>query len=295
MQTALIFGAGGQDGHYLSLLCRERGITAVGCSRSPGAWTQGDVADRRLVEELVRTHHPAYIFQLAARSTTSHDALFDNHAAISSGTINVLEAARLHAPQARIFLPGSGVMFRNEGRPISERDAFEASSPYAVARIHAVHAGRYYRTLGLRVFVGHLFHHESPLRGPAHVSRMIADAARRAAAGNTEPVEIGDIGVEKEWTFAGDVADGMFKLLDQDDVHEAVIGSGRAYTIRQWLEACFGAVGRDWREHVRLRDDFIPEYRRLVSDPSTMLKLGWSPKVGFAELAAMMMAPPACA
>lgn len=295
MQTALIFGAGGQDGHYLSALCRARGINAVGCSRSSGAWVQGDVADRACVDTLVRTHRPAYIFQLAARSTTRHEALFDNHAAVATGTINVLEAARLHAPEARIFLPGSGVMFRNEGRPISERDAFAPSSPYAVARIHAVHAGRYYRALGLRVCIGHLFHHESPLRGSAHVSRMIADAARRAAAGHAEPIEIGDIDVEKEWTFAGDVAEGMFCLLDQDAVHEAVIGSGRAHSIREWLEACYGAVGLEWRPFVRQRSDFVPEYRRLVSDPSTMRGIGWSPKVGFADLAAMMMAPPPAA
>ena len=293
MQTALIFGAGGQDGYYLSQLCRERGLTAVGCSRSAGAWIQGDVADRRFVEELVREHRPAYIFQLAARSTTSHEALFDNHAAIASGTLNVLEAAKLHAPQARIFLPGSGVMFRNEGRPLSERDVFEASSPYAVARIHAVYAGRYYRGLGLRVYVGYLFHHESPLRKAGHVSRMIADAARRAAAGDTAPIEIGDIAVEKEWTFAGDVAAGIFALADQEKVFEAAIGSGRAYSIRHWLEACFKVAGRDWREHVRLRTDFVPEYRRLVADPATMLTLGWSPKVGIEELAAMMMAAPA--
>ena len=289
MATALIFGAGGQDGFYLAELCRARGIIAVGVSRSPGDWLKGNVADYDFVESLVREHRPATIFQLAARSTTRHEALFDNHAAIATGTVNVLEAARLHAPEARIFLPGSGVMFRNEGRPISERDVFEASSPYALARIHAVHAARYYRTLGLRVFVGHLFHHESPLRQPAHVSRMIADAARNAAAGNTAPIEIGDISVEKEWTFAGDVAAGMFTLIEQDKVFEAVIGSGRAYSIRQWLDACFGLVGRDWRECVRLRDDYVPEYRRLVSDPSTMQSLGWAPRVGFEELAAMMM------
>ena len=101
MTTALIFGAGGQDGHYLSLLCRERGITAVGCSRAAGRWLPCDVADYRQVDALIRAHRPGYIFQLAARSTTRHDALFENHAAISTGTLNVLEAALLHAQIGR--------------------------------------------------------------------------------------------------------------------------------------------------------------------------------------------------
>ncbi len=291
MQKALIFGAGGQDSHYLAALCRARDIKPVGCSRSAGDWIRGDVADCSFVAALVREQQPAYVFQLAANSTTRHDALFDNHAAISTGTLNVLEAVKVHAPQARIFIPGSGVMFKNAGHPISERAPFEASSPYSVARIHAVHAARYYRSLGLRVFVGHLFHHESPLRTPTHVSRIIADAARRAAAGSKETIEIGDVSVEKEWTFAGDVVAGMFTLLNQEQIFEAVIGSGQAYSIEDWLNACFGAVALDWRKHVKPRRDFTPEYRRLVSDPATMAGLGWSPRVGLAELAKMMTAP----
>ncbi len=292
MQTALIFGAGGQDGHYLSALCRARGITPAGCSRSAGDWMQGDVADHAFVTALVRERQPAYIFQLAANSTTRHDALFDNHAAISTGTINVLEAARQHTPQARIFIPGSGVMFKNAGLPISERDAFDAASPYAVARIHAVYAARYYRSLGLRVFVGHLFHHESPLRGPTHVSRMIADAARRAAAGNKEAIEIGDVTVEKEWTFAGDIVAGMLALASQDQIFEAVIGSGKTHSIGDWLTACFAPLALDWRDYVKPRSGFSPEYRRLVSDPATMMSLGWSPKMDIDELAAMMVKAP---
>jgi GDPmannose 4,6-dehydratase len=288
--TALIFGAGGQDGHYLAEVCAERGLTAVGCSRSGGRWLTCDVADAATVSTLVRQYQPAFIFQLAANSTTRHDALADNHAAIATGTLIVLEAAHQHAPQARIFLPGSGVMFKNEGQPLSERDEFVAASPYALARIYAVHAGRYYRSRGLKVYVGHLFHHESPRRGPGHVSRMIVDAARRAAAGDATPFEIGDPSVEKEWTYAGDVAAGMLALVEQDDVFEAAIGSGCTHSIQDWVEACFGLAGCDWRPLLRQRAGFVPEYRRLVSDPSTMQKLGWAPKVGFAKLAAMMMA-----
>lgn len=288
MQTALIFGANGQDAHYLAGLCRRRGIEPVSCSRSDGPWLRCDVSDRAAVDELVRDRRPSLIFHLAARSTTRHDALFENHAAISTGTLNVLESARLHAPDARVFLTGSGVQFRNTGRPISEHDEFEASSPYALARIHSVYAARYYRSLDLRVFVGYLFHHESPLRKPTHISKMIADAARRIADGSKEVIELGDDTVEKEYTFAGDVVEGMLALVTQDRVFEAVIGSGAAYSIRDWLDACFGAVGVNWRGHVKFQEGFVPEYQRLVSNPKTMHDLGWRPKVGFAELAGIM-------
>lgn len=296
MTKALIFGAAGQDGQYLARSCAQRGIQAVGCARSGGPWLMGDVAEFSAVERLVLDHRPDLIFHLAARSTTRHEALWDNHAAIATGTVNVLEAARLHVPQARVFLVGSGVQFRNRGEPISESDPFEASSPYAAARIYSVYAGRYYRSLGHRVYVGYLFHHDSPLRKPDHVSKLVADFARRIAAGADESLELGDIAVEKEWTFAGDVAEAMLTLVGQDRVFEAVIGSGEPHSIKEWLDECFGVHGLDWRARVRMRKAFVPEYRRLVSDPATMFSLGWRPRVGFRELARMMaQSPPGAA
>ncbi len=286
--NALIFGANGQDGHYLGEICRSHDITPVGISRS-GDGVRADVSSFAQVDELVRSYRPEYVFHLAAASTTKHGALFENHATISTGTLNILESVRTHSPGARVFLAGSGLQFVNTGMPISEKAPFEASSPYAVARIQSVYAGRYFRSLGLRVYVGYLFHHESPLRKPGHVSMMIALAAKRIGAGSAETLEIGDMSVEKEWTFAGDVAQAMFTLVRQDSVFEAVIGSGVTYTIRDWLEQCFGIVGKNWKDHVRLREGFVPEYRRLVSDPALIHGLGWSPKVGFADLAKMMM------
>jgi GDPmannose 4,6-dehydratase len=120
---------------------------------------------------------------------------------------------------------------------------------------------------------------------------MISLAAQRIAAGSGETLELGDISVEKEWTFAGDVAEAMFTLVSQDSVFEAVIGSGVTYSIQDWLARCFSLVGRDWREHVHIRGDFVPEYSRLVSDPATMRSLGWSPRTGLPELARLMMVP----
>ena len=290
--TALIFGASGQDAHYLARLCAARDIRPVGVSRSTGGeWLTGDVARREQVEALVKEHRPDYIFHLAANSTTRHDALFENHETISTGALNLLEAARTLAPEARVFLSGSGLQFKNEGRPIAETAPFEASSPYSVARIQSVYAARYYRRLGVRAYVGYLFHHDSPRRGAKHVSQLIAQAARRVAAGSGETLEWGDVTVRKEWAFAGDIAAGMLALVRQEDVWEACIGTGEAYSIEQWLEACFGLVGKNWRDHVRLKEGFRAEYPLLVSDPSAMRGLGWRPQVDFASLAAMMMEP----
>lgn len=285
---AIIFGANGQDGHYLQELCRLKGIEPIGVSRS-GNWLNGNISSYELVEKLVEKHLPVYIFHVAANSTTRHDALFENHSTISTGTLNILEAVKRHSPDTKVFITGSGVQFKNKGKPISETDEFEANSPYSVARIHSVYAARYYRSLGVRAYIGYLFHHESPHRKSTHVSKMIALHANRVAKGSRDILKIGDISVEKEWTFAGDIAKGIFTLIEQDDVFEAAIGSGETHSIEQWLESCFKVIGREWSNHVRQSEDFIPEYKRLVSNPETIIKLGWTPSVKLPELAKMMM------
>jgi len=287
--NTLIFGINGQDGHYLNELCKVQGISVIGVCRSGGNWIKGDVADREQTESLIKTHMPKFIFHLAANSTTRHDALFENHETISTGTLNILEAVKKHCPETKVFITGSGVQFKNTGDPISENDEFEGNSPYSVARIQSVYVARYYRSLGIRAYIGYLFHHESPIRQPNHVSKMIALAVQRIAAGSDELIEIGDISVEKEWTFAGDVVKGIFSLVDQDVVFEAVIGSGVTYSIKDWLAACFNVIKKDWREHTRFRECFTPEYKRLVSNPQTIKSLGWIPSVEISELAQMMV------
>jgi GDPmannose 4,6-dehydratase len=279
--TALIFGANGQDGPYLLEALQEKGVETVGVSRS-GPWKHADVSAREDVERLVREVRPDYVFQLAANSTTRHDATFENHGAV-----------RLHCPTARVFIPGSGLQFRNTGAPIDEDAPFEASSPYSVARIHSVYAARYYRKLGIRAYVGYLFHHDSPRRGPRHVGMLVASAARRIGAGSQEVLELADVSVVKEWTFAGDVARAMVTLVQQDQVSEVVIGSGEGHSIAEWAARCFGAVGRDWQDHVRSPLGKTSETPALVSRPARMESLGWRPRVTFEQLALMMMNEPA--
>jgi len=284
----LIFGANSQDGHYLAAACRQRGAEVLGVSRS-GNWLQGDVSSFEFVESLVREQQPDLVVHLAAWSTTRHEALYENHATIGTGALNILETVKRWAPACKVFITGSGVQFENRGEPISEHDPFDHSSAYAAVRNYSVSLSRYYRTLGIRTYVGYLFHHDSPLRKPNHVSQMIVQAVRRIAAGSGEVITLGDIAVQKEWTFAGDVVEGIMTLVEQEDIFEAVIGSGVAFSIENWLESCFSLIGRDWRRYVRIREGFTPEYAKLVSDPRTIKTLGWQPKVNMDELARMML------
>lgn len=284
----LIFGANSQDGHYLAAACRQRGAEVLGVSRG-GDWLHGDVASFEFVESLVRDYQPDLIVHLAAWSTTRHEALFENHAAIGTGALNILEAVKCWSPTCKVFITGSGVQFVNRGLPLSEQAPFDHSSAYTAVRNYSVSLARYYRSLGIRSYVGYLFHHESPLRKPGHVSQMIAQSAGRIAAGNNELITLGDITVQKEWTFAGDVVEGILTLVGQEDIFEAAIGSGVAFSIEKWLECCFTLIGRDWHDHVHIREGFVPEYGRLVSDPRTINDLGWRPKIEMAELARMML------
>lgn len=288
MPCVLIFGANGQDGHYLARHYARIGWQVVSVSRT-GNGIRGDVGSFARVAELVRECNPDIVFHLAASSTTRHDALFENSATIGTGALNVLEAVHRWRRGCKVFLAGSGLQFLNRGLPLRETDPFDASSCYAVERIHATYAARYFRRLGVRAYVGYLFHHESPLRKSEHVSQRVVLAARRIAAGSDEKLVMGDITVEKEWGFAGDIAEGMAALVHQDEVFEAVIGTGRAYSIEEWLSLVFTAVGQDWMAHVQIQEGFKSEYTRLVSNPATMFTLGWKPRVEFSDLAELMV------
>lgn len=286
---SLIFGVSGQDGHYLSEACRARGIDVIGISRSPGDWIEGNVAVLEFVETIINEYQPDMIFHLAAHSTTRHDALFEHHHTIGQGTLNILESVRNFVPGCKVFITGSGLQFVNTGGPISETDTFDHSSSYVVARNYSVQAARYFRSLGVKTYVGYLFHHESPLRKPNHISQMIAQAVLRIAGGSSEAIPLGDISTSKEWTYAGDVAEAILTLVTQDKVYEATIGSGEVHTIQEWLEVCFGLINEDWRKHVSTIEGYTAEYPRLHSSPQTINSLGWRPRVSFHELAAMMM------
>ncbi len=286
---ALIFGISGQDGQLLSRLLSAEQVEWLGVSRG-GRGLVGDVADRDFVAQLIAVERPTHIFHFAANSVTDHDALFDNHGAISTGTINILEAARKAAPGARIFLSGSALQLKNVGLPIDETAPLHAGSAYAMARIHSLYSARYFRErFAMAIYFGYFFNHDSELRSSRHVNKRIAEAAIRIAGGSQEKLIVGDPTVRKEFNYAGDIVRAVWTLVNQDGVFEAVIGNGEAHSIQEWIDRCFASVGLNPADHVVTRGDFSPEYRVLVSNPTLLRGLGWKPQADFAGLVRIMM------
>lgn len=288
-QRVLIFGSNGQDGYYLNQLLNNSGIEVINVSRT-NAKICGSVSDYNFIQKVIRDSLPDYIFHFAARSSTRHEFLFENHQTIATGTINILESVRLFCPKARVFISGSAMQFRNNEYPIDETTGFEAGSPYSIARIQSVYTVRYYvKTFGLKIFVGYFFNHDSPLRTEHHVNQKIIRAVQRIASGSTEKLVLGNVEVQKEFNFAGDIVDAVWKLVNQDVVSEAVIGSGKAYPIKDWVAYCFSLKNLQWQQYIELHDNYVPEYNILVSNPKVIKGLGWEPRTDFFQLANMMM------
>lgn len=291
MANAIIFGGSGQDGVLLAEFLRKKGLNVASVSRAMVGAPSGNVADYEFVSRVIRGEKPDFIFHFAANSSTNHDFLFDNHAAISTGTLNILEVVRLHCPSCKVFLSGSALQFVNCGLPINESTPFEGSSPYSMARIQSVYAARYYRSaFNLKVYVGYLFHHDSPLRNERHINQKIISAIKAINSGQKLRVEVGNVDVMKEFNYAGDVVRAMWILINQDNIYEAVIGSGKAHSIRDWLEYCFGKFNMNWQDYVDTKPGFKSDYKILVSDPSLIKMLGWQPQVDFHGLANLMIA-----
>jgi len=290
MKKAIIFGARGQDGFYLKALLERAGIEVISVSRS-GDFLRADVGDRDEVFGMVKKLRPEYIFHLAANSTASHTALFENHQTIATGTLNILEAAYEFSRESRVFISGSALQFLNTGRPIKETDPFEANDPYSVSRIQSVYAARYFRKIGIKTYVGYFYNHDSPLRTERHIAKKISAAAVRIANGSEELLEIGDPSVIKEWGFAGDIVRAAWLLIQNEEIFEANLSNGEGHSVKEWADLCFRLRGLDPGKYIVPAEGYTSPYRSLVSDNSLVKSvLGYKPEVSFEQLAVMMTA-----
>jgi GDPmannose 4,6-dehydratase len=289
MSSAIIFGSNGQDGFYLNELLVKKGIRVYKISRR-NCEIIGSVSDFNFVEKLIKEIKPDFIFHFAATSKVSHEFLFDNHSSISIGTLNILESVRLHSINSKVFISGSALQFKNSGDPIDEFAEFEPSSIYSTFRIHSVYTARYFREkFNLKIYVGYLFNHDSPLRSSSHVNQKIVEASVRISNGDTKKLLLKDISVKKEFSFAGDIVEAVWLFVNQDYIFESVIGSGIAYSITDWLDLCFSRFNLNWKNFVIIEDEKYNESLVLVSNPKTIFKLGWKQKTTISDLATLMI------
>ena len=286
---ALIFGCNGQDGVYLSNLLKSLNIEVIGISRNKYDLNK-NIHNFDYIREIIQLHLPEFIFHFSAKSSTSHEYLFENHDSITNGVLNLLEAVRIFCGKTKVFISGSALQFENNGNPIDENKPFHASSAYSLARINSIYIARYYREkFNLKIYVGYLFNHDSPLRGDHHINKFIVNEIKLIKKGQSRKIYIGNLKVKKEFNFAGDIVNAIWILINQESIYEVVIGSGITHSIEDWVNYCFYKSNLDPLEYVFLKQGFMSEYEILVSNPYKIKSLGWIPRLNFYQLADLML------
>jgi GDPmannose 4,6-dehydratase len=269
--TALILGASGQDGAYLAELLVRRGLEVHGTSRDKevsgyaglrrlGIYDRVTLhsvvlSDFRSVVTVLNNVRPALIFNLAAQSSVglSFEQPVETIDSIMHGTINVMEAMRFLALDAKFYNAASSECFGNTSKeqPADETTMFSPRSPYAVGKAASFWAVANYReAYGLFVCNGLLFNHESPLRPARYVTQKIVRGAVEIAAGRAGPIELGMLNIARDWGWAPEYVDAMARMLDRDTPEDFVIATGETRTLEDFVAAVFACVGRNWRDHV---------------------------------------------
>ena len=287
---AVIFGGGGQDGVFLYNLLLSLGNEVRTFTHSGGEIGPAlDIAEFNSVETIIREYRPDLVFHLAARSSTRHEFILENHRAIVDGALTVMESVDRHIPDSKVFLASSALVFKNKGAPITEDYELVTDTAYAMARVEALQIARYYRQRGRKVYVGFLFNHESPLRPPTCVARQIATNIVEIHRGLTNSLSIGNSGVIKEWTWAGDIVQAIVCLMNQQEIFEVCIGDGIGKTIKDYALACCEVLDISLSEFLVESADYKVEYSILVNGSSRMRSLGWAPQVDLNNLAKRMI------
>ena len=310
VKTALITGITGQDGSYLAELLLEKEYRVVGIVRRSSTTPyeriahlvdrieliSADLLDQTSLMDAMEEVRPDEIYNLAAQSfvatSWTQPVLTGEFTAI--GVTRMLEAMRRTVPQARFYQASSSEMFGLvQQTPQRESTPFYPRSPYGVAKVYGHWITVNYReSFGLFATSGLLFNHESPRRGLEFVTRKITDGVARIKLGRSTELRLGNLDARRDWGYAGDYVDAMWRMLQADAPGDYVIGTGETWSVRQFCEEAFRYVGLDWQQFVKVDARFNrpAEVDLLVADPSKAREaLGWTPTVRFAELVRMMV------
>ena len=310
MPKALITGITGQDGSYLAELLLHKGYDVVGMLRRSSSvnfervdhirnditLAQGDLIDGASMVNVLRDHEPDEVYNLAAQSfvQTSFGQPVLTGEITALGVTRLLDAVRIVRPDARVYQASSSEMFGKVVEvPQSETTPFHPRSPYGVAKVYGHWITVNYReSYDMFAVSGMLFNHESPRRGLEFVTRKITDGVARIKHGKSTELRLGNLDAQRDWGYAGDYVDAMWRMLQQDEAKDYVIASGKTHTVREFCEIAFGAAGLDWEEFVVIDERFYrpAEVDQLIGDASLARdELGWTPTVTFEELVQMMV------
>lgn len=311
-RRALICGVSGQDGAYLSKLLLDKGHEVWGTSRdaqmsSFALLRELKIADQvktismsltdfRSVLQAISEVQPDEIYNLAGQSSVglSFNQPVDTFESIALGTINLLESIRFINAKIRFYNAGSSECFGDTGNDAAdENTAFRPTSPYAIAKAAATwQVDLYRKAYGLYAVTGILFNHESPLRPERFVTKKIVTAVCRIANGSDEKLELGNIDIRRDWGWAPEYVDAMWRMLNIDQPENFIIATGQTQSLRDFLRIAFEVMNLDWRNHTVINHSLIRpsdpvEIKGLPNKASQYLS--WRPKVKGSELVVMLV------
>jgi GDPmannose 4,6-dehydratase len=311
MKTALITGITGQDGSYLAELLLEKDYRVIGIKRRTSLLTTdrvdhlfnnnnfelvyGNLIDGGSIHRILMNYQPDEIYNLGAQShvRVSFDTPEETAEIGAMGTLRLLEAVRNVCPKARFYQASSSEMFGdNPEYPQNEDTCLRPASPYACAKVFSHHLVRNYReSYGIHASSGILFNHESPRRGETFVTRKITIAAAKIRMGLQDKLYLGNLDAKRDWGYAADYVKAMWLMLQQDESDDYVIATGKAYSVREFLELVFDHAGLDIGQHVEIdKRLFRPhEVPILLGDGrKAREKLKWKPETSLEDLAMLM-------
>ncbi|WP_191083965.1 GDP-mannose 4,6-dehydratase [Roseococcus microcysteis] len=314
MKTALITGITGQDGAYLARFLLGRGYRVYGLLRRSASadvigerlrWlgierevemVDADLVDLSSILRAVQATQPDEVYNLAAQSfvKTSWTQPLLTGQVTGIGAVNMLEAVRLAAPQARFYQASSSEMYGLIQAPIqNETTPFYPRSPYAAAKLYAHWMTVNYReSFGMHASSGILFNHESPLRGIEFVTRKITDGVARIKLGLTQTLSLGNLDARRDWGHAADYVRAMWLMMQQETPADYVVATGRTTSVREFCRLAFEHVGLDWEAHVTVDPAFLrPAEVDVLQGDATRARerLGWEPEITLERMVAEMV------
>lgn len=312
MKTALICGISGQDGSYLARLLLEKGYEVVGTSRDAQMSSfvnldmlgiRGDVRvesmamnDFRSVLQVLNQARPDEVYNLAGQSSValSFEQPVETLESITVGTLNMLESIRFLNREIRFYSAGSSECFGNTGELAADEDTpFHPRSPYAVAKAAAFwEVANYREAYGLYACSGILYNHESPLRPERFVTQKIVRAACRIAAGQKQKLKLGNLSVQRDWGWAPEYVDAMWRMLQQDTADDYLIATGETSRLEDFVAQAFRQVGLDWREYVECDPALLRPMDLgggLANPVKAKESLGWTAKSKMKDVVRQMV------